>query len=76
LTSYGSPAIVTTQQVFDGCVGHRRKPENPTEETAMNFWDIDPNLYAPLWKLLREWYARRQSSKSKAKPCPDPGCRA
>lgn len=42
----------------------------------MNFWDIDPNLYAPLWKLLREWYARRQSSKSKAKPCPDPGCRA
>ncbi len=42
----------------------------------MNFWDIDPNLYAPLWKLLREWYLKRRRLKGKANPCPDAGCRA
>ena len=27
----------------------------------MNPWDIDPSLYAALWRMLREWYARRKA---------------
>lgn len=42
----------------------------------MNPWDIDPSLYASLWKHLRDWYVQRNLLKSKAKPCPDAGCRA
>lgn len=40
----------------------------------MNPWDIDPNLYASLWKLLHDWYTQRKLLK--AKPVPDAGCRA
>lgn len=46
----------------------------------MNLWDIDPNLYAPLWRLLREWYLRRKQSQALPRPAPKPGphagCRA
>lgn len=39
----------------------------------MNAWDIDPNLYAPLWRLLREWYRRRKESKALRRRGPAPG---
>lgn len=48
----------------------------------MNPWDIDPDLYASLWKLLREWYLKRREAR--ARPLPrlarapgrQAGCRA
>ena len=48
----------------------------------MNPWDIDPDLYASLWRLLREWYLKRQEARSRPAPRPAPepgpqaGCRA
>jgi hypothetical protein len=45
----------------------------------MNAWDIDPNLYASLWRLLREWYLNRKSLKSAPSPVKrgrQAGCRA
>lgn len=48
----------------------------------MNAWDIDPDLYDSLWRLLREWYLRRREAQShaSAKTAPEPGrhagCRA
>lgn len=48
----------------------------------MNPWDIDPHLYAPLWKLLRDWYLERKQARSRALPRPvrqpgrQAGCRA
>ena len=47
----------------------------------MNPWDLDPNLYAPLWRSLREWYSRRKQYRGRPrdaapKPGPQAGCRA
>lgn len=46
----------------------------------MNPWDIDPSLYAAFWRMLREWYVRRQAQRSLpqplTKPAPRAGCRA
>ena len=48
----------------------------------MNPWDIDPHLYASLWKLLRGWYLDRKEARSRSRPrtVPKPGrqagCRA
>jgi hypothetical protein len=42
----------------------------------MNFRGIDPNLYVPLWKLLRDEYVRGAPWKPNAPPCRDPGYRA
>lgn len=47
----------------------------------MNAWDIDPDLYASLWRQLRQWYRRRKQSQAlppPAAPPPGPhaGCRA
>lgn len=43
----------------------------------MNAWDIDPNLYASLWRLLREWYLeRRKARKTAPEAGRHAGCRA
>ncbi len=46
----------------------------------MNAWDIDPNLYATLWRLLREAYRRRTQAQVLARAAqkrhPHAGCRA
>lgn len=47
----------------------------------MNAWDLDPNLYAPLWRSLRNWYRRRKPSPALSRPAhpkpgPHAGCRA
>lgn len=46
----------------------------------MNAWDIDPDLHASLWRLLRAWYLKRKESQALAKPAAKgdrhAGCRA
>ncbi len=45
----------------------------------MNPWDIDPSLYAALWRLLRAAYRRGRGAKTPqpAPPADRPaGCRA
>ncbi len=45
----------------------------------MNAFDLDPNLYAPLWRWLRAWYLRRKQLRAlpaPAQPRPQAGCRA
>lgn len=42
----------------------------------MNPWDIDPSLYAAFWRMLREWYLRRQAAKGVPKALPQSGPRA
>lgn len=42
----------------------------------MNPWDIDPSLYAALWRMLREWYLRRSAAKNPPTPLPPSGCEA
>lgn len=43
----------------------------------MNPWDMDPNGYAPLLKLLRQWWqARRKKRSNPPKIRCEQGCRA
>jgi hypothetical protein len=44
----------------------------------MNPWDIDPSLYAALWRLPCEWYLRRQADRTFPHPADgrrSAGCR-
>lgn len=41
----------------------------------MNAWDIDPNLYGPLWREIRRWLAARRKARQAASARCDAGCR-
>lgn len=42
----------------------------------MNAWDMDPNGYAPLLKLLREWWQARRATLPRNPVHREQGCRA